>query len=78
MFFPNLTREIAARKIGEIEETRAEIVLSACQQCKRTISLNAKKMGKKFKVLDLLEFLLILSDPTAILDENKSDGRSRF
>ena len=67
MFFPNLTREIAARKIGEIEETRAEIVLSACQQCKRTISLNAKKMGKKFKVLDLLEFLLILSDPMRAL-----------
>ena len=67
MFFPNLTREIAARKIGEIEETRAEIVLSACQQCKRTISLNAKKMKKKFKVLDLLEFLLILSDPMRAL-----------
>lgn len=67
MFFPNLTKEIATRKIEEIEETRAEIVLSACQQCKRTISLNAKKMKKKFKVLDLLEFLLILSDPMRAL-----------
>lgn len=67
MFFPNLTKGIAARKIEEIEETRAEIVLSACQQCKRIISLNAKKMKKKFKVLDLLELLLILSDPMRAL-----------
>jgi heterodisulfide reductase subunit D len=67
MIFPNLTKEIAVHKIEEIEETRAEVVLSACQQCKRTIALNAKKMKKKFKVLDLLEFILILSDPMKAL-----------
>ena len=54
-------------KIKEIEETGAEVVLSACQQCKRTISLNARKMKKKFRVLDLLELILILSDPTRAL-----------
>jgi heterodisulfide reductase subunit D len=67
MFFPKISKDIGDLKIKEIEETGAEIVLSACQQCKRTISLNAKKMKKKFRVLDLLELLLILSDPTRAL-----------
>jgi heterodisulfide reductase subunit D len=67
MFFPKISKDIGDLKIKEIEETGAEVVLSACQQCKRTISLNAKKMKKKFRVLDLLELILILSDPTRAL-----------
>jgi heterodisulfide reductase subunit D len=67
MFFPKISKDIGDRKIKEIEETGAEVVLSACQQCKRTISLNAKKMKKKFRVLDLLELILILSDPMRAL-----------
>lgn len=67
MFFPKISKDIGDLKIKEIEETGAEVVLSACQQCKRTISLNAKKMKKKFRVLDILELVLILSDPTRAL-----------
>ena len=67
MFFPKISKDIAELKIKEIEETGAEVVLSACQQCKRTILLNAKRMKKKFKVLDLLELILILSDPRRAL-----------
>jgi heterodisulfide reductase subunit D len=67
MFFPKISKDIVDLKIKEIEETGAEVVLSACQQCKRTISLNAKKLKKKFRVLDLLELILILSDPTRAL-----------
>jgi heterodisulfide reductase subunit D len=67
MFFPKISKDIGDLKIKEIEETGAEVVLSACQQCKRTISLNARKMKKKFRVLDLLELILILSDPTRAL-----------
>ncbi|NWG02011.1 MAG: (Fe-S)-binding protein, partial [Syntrophaceae bacterium] len=67
MFFPKITKDIVNLKVKEIEETRAEVVLSACQQCKRTIALNAKKMKKKFRVLDLLEFILILADPMRAL-----------
>jgi heterodisulfide reductase subunit D len=67
MFFPKISKEIADLKIKEIEETGAEVVLSACQQCKRTISLNAKKQKKKFRVLDILELILILSDPARAL-----------
>jgi heterodisulfide reductase subunit D len=67
MFFPKISKDIVELKIKEIEETGAEVVLSACQQCKRTISLNAKKMKKKFRVLDLLELILILSDPMRAL-----------
>lgn len=67
MFFPNITREIAELKIKEIDETKAEVVLSACQQCKRTLALSAKKQKKKFKLLDLSELILLLSDPSKAL-----------
>lgn len=63
MFFPAITRDIATHKIEEIDETGAEIVVSACQQCKRTISVAAKRLKKKFKVLDLLELINTLSEP---------------
>jgi Fe-S oxidoreductase len=62
MFFPNITRDIANLKIREIEETKAEIVLSSCQQCKRTMSVGAKRLKKKLKFLDIAEFVLILSE----------------
>jgi heterodisulfide reductase subunit D len=67
MFFPKISKDIGDMKIKEIEETGEEVVLSACQQCKRTISLNAKKLKKKFRVLDLVELILILSDPARAL-----------
>jgi len=62
MFFPNITRDIANLKIREIEETNAEIVLSSCQQCKRTMSVGAKRLKKKLRFLDIAEFVLILSE----------------
>jgi heterodisulfide reductase subunit D len=62
MFFPNITRDIANLKIREIEETKAEIVLSSCQQCKRTMSVGAKRLKKKLRFLDIAEFVLILSE----------------
>ncbi|OGP69172.1 MAG: hypothetical protein A2170_00860 [Deltaproteobacteria bacterium RBG_13_53_10] len=63
MFFPTVRKEIADRKIAEIEETGANILLSACQQCKRTIAVAAKRLKKKFKVLDLSELILLLAQP---------------
>lgn len=67
MFFPKMTRDIADLKIEEIDETRAEVVLSACQQCKRTLALGAKRHKKKFRFLDLSELILILSEPQRAL-----------
>jgi len=63
MFFPNITKGIAGLRAKEIEETEADIVLSACQQCKRTLSVNTKKLKKKVKVQDIVELIHTLSEP---------------
>jgi heterodisulfide reductase subunit D len=56
---PDLTSEIAQMKIDEIEKTGADIVVTPCQQCIRTISTRARKQGIKLKVMDLTEIVMM-------------------
>jgi heterodisulfide reductase subunit D len=55
---PDISADIAAKRVGEAVETGAEYLLSSCQQCKRTLQNAARKSRARIKVLDLLEFLL--------------------
>ena len=43
MIDPGLSAAIAERKIQEIKDTGAEVVVTSCQQCIRTISGYARK-----------------------------------
>jgi len=59
---PQLAAKIAEAKASEIISTGAEILVSACQQCERTLS-NALKKKKsqvdyKIKVMDISELVL--------------------
>jgi len=62
MVNPELSSNIAGRRINEAVETGAEYLLSSCQQCKRTLQNAARKTRARIKVLDLLEFLLMRLD----------------
>ncbi len=57
-----LASKIALSKADEIIETGADIVISSCQQCSRTIDTSLKKKKKevnvKIKVIDLPELVL--------------------
>jgi len=54
----DLVNEVAASLVEEIEMSGADIVITACGQCKRMI-LNAIKAKKaKVKVMDTVEFML--------------------
>jgi len=59
---PALSSKIADAKADEIFATGAEIVLSACQQCERTINTALKRkkndVDYKVKVLDISELVL--------------------
>jgi len=55
---PELSAEISKQKILEIKETGADVVISACQTCKRNIRTAAMKEKEKLKVLDIAEFVL--------------------
>lgn len=52
---PELTAEITADKIHEIEQTGADIVVSSCQQCLRTMTAHVRRNKLDLKVMDLSE-----------------------
>lgn len=55
---PDLSASIAQDKIEEIKATGAEAVITACQQCVRTIQMAARKKKTPLVVMDLMEFVL--------------------
>ncbi len=55
---PDLSASIAQAKIEEIKATGAEAVITACQQCVRTIQMAAIKKKTPFVVMDIIEFVL--------------------
>ncbi len=58
MIDPELSAAIAQRKIEEIQRTGAEVVVTSCQQCIRTISGYARKQEIDLRVMDVTEVVL--------------------
>jgi len=58
MVNPGLSQSIAAKRINDALEVKAEYLLSSCQQCKRTLQNAARKTRARIKVMDLIEFLV--------------------
>ncbi|MBW1996135.1 MAG: (Fe-S)-binding protein [Deltaproteobacteria bacterium] len=57
MVNPELSAKVAQMKIDEIKSTGAEMVVSACQQCLRTIATRARKQKIDLVVKDLTELV---------------------
>jgi heterodisulfide reductase subunit D len=58
MLNPDLSFEIARKRVEEALETGAEYLLTTCQQCKRTLQNAARRMKARIKIYDCLEFLI--------------------
>jgi Fe-S oxidoreductase len=54
---PALTAAIARRRLRQAEDTGASTLVSACQQCKRTLSSAAREMESSMRVQDLTELV---------------------
>jgi len=54
---PELTAAVGKRRIEQAEATGAKIVLSACQQCSRTLAEAARKNRIRLRVMDLAELV---------------------
>jgi heterodisulfide reductase subunit D len=54
-----LSENIAGVKAKEIIKTGADIVVTSCQQCVRTIQQSLKKENSKIKVMDISELILM-------------------
>ena len=70
-FNPEMSRAIAARRIHQAAETGARMVLSACQQCERTLFNAARAERVRVRVKDITEIVL---DALATSDEQPAAG----
>lgn len=52
-----LAAAVARRRINEAQATGAKVLLSACQQCKRTLAGAARQAKLRIRVLDVVEWV---------------------
>ncbi|MBI4493428.1 MAG: (Fe-S)-binding protein [Chloroflexi bacterium] len=67
---PTLAGGMAGRTLGAFEATGAEVLVTACQQCKRMFQAARDKRGAGIGILDIAELVLRVSEETG------SDGAS--
>jgi Fe-S oxidoreductase len=61
----NLSAQVAAQRVKQAAETGAEIIVSACQQCERTLTSAARANKIRMRVMDVAEIVLrAMSDST--------------
>ena len=53
-----LTAAIGRKRLAQAQETGAEVIVSACQQCKRTLTGVARREKARVRVLDITEVVL--------------------
>jgi heterodisulfide reductase subunit D len=56
-FSPELTAEVAARRVGQAAAVQAGYLVSACPQCVRTLTKAARARELRIRVLDLVQFV---------------------
>jgi heterodisulfide reductase subunit D len=59
---PELSGKVAQMKLDQIKSTGADMVVSACQQCLRTIATRARRQKVDIVVKDLTELVMEAMD----------------
>lgn len=54
---PELTEQVAAMRLAQALATEAQVLATACQQCKRTLATQARKERVRLRVVDVAELL---------------------
>jgi len=57
MMEADAVEHMAERRLGQAVATGAEAIISACQQCKRTLLQAARKTRTRIRVLDVTELV---------------------
>jgi Fe-S oxidoreductase len=52
-----LVDAVAKRRLQQAQATEAQVLLSACQQCKRTLMNAARQQKARMRVLDIVELV---------------------
>jgi Fe-S oxidoreductase len=53
----DLTEAVARRRIAQAQATEARVLLSACQQCVRTLAGAARREKLRIRVMDVTELV---------------------
>jgi Fe-S oxidoreductase len=53
----SVTAAVADRRLGQAQRTGARVLLSACQQCKRTLMAAARRNKVRMRVMDVAELV---------------------
>jgi heterodisulfide reductase subunit D len=54
---PTVSSGVAGRRLAQVAATEARYVVSACQQCKRTLQEGARRHKIRVRAIDLVELL---------------------
>ncbi len=52
-----LTAAVGKRRLQQAQDVGAEVIVSACQQCKRTLAEAARKNRVRVRVMDITELV---------------------
>jgi Fe-S oxidoreductase len=53
----SVTADVADRRLSQAQQTGARVILSACQQCKRTLMAASRRKKIRVRVMDLAELV---------------------
>ena len=53
-----LSSKVAQQRVEQALATEADVIVTSCQQCKRTLANGARQMRAKIKVMELSEFVM--------------------
>jgi Fe-S oxidoreductase len=53
----DLTAAVAQRRVEEAAATEAQVILSACQQCERTLAEAARRARIRVRPMDIAELI---------------------
>lgn len=54
---PELTSSVAKRRLSQAQDEEAQVIVTACQQCKRTLLGAARKTKVRIRTLDITEII---------------------
>jgi heterodisulfide reductase subunit D len=63
---PDLAAAVGSQRLAEAQGTGAKILVSACQQCERTLSMAARRDKVRMKVMDITELVCRALDTDAL------------
>jgi heterodisulfide reductase subunit D len=74
---PGLVASISSRRLAQAQAAGAQAIVSACQQCERTLAAAARRERVRIRVLDIAEIVWNALEPRRPTQEGTGETRPR-